>query len=442
MVTCAWIGWTVTSTGANSPTPPVEPLPSNLSVEEAIRWALENNPELASLRQQHGIAAAAVVSARTYPFNPVLESRVQEASGPASAGISNNIPLEHILLWEVEVRGQGKYRRQGAAAGLARADWEIAQQEHLLAIRVLRAFSTLLYRQEKLRLVEETISYNEQLVKRAPKWRDADYLSDGEVIVLQSEVDAARAQLGPGRVALAAARDELRRALGVIETDFTLHGKLEQLPPPADGPALAQAALSRRADLRARQAAVAEAEARLKLAKADRFGNPTVGPAYTYDPTRISEIGVQLNLPLPVLNTHRGEILQRDAERTQAFLELRQTEIQIQQEVRAALARLQAASEGAETYRTRTLPNLQKYLDGVMKLFEAGKVNILSVIDVRRKLLQARDSYLDALLEVHQARADLAAALGEPIVHPEACPPEGTLATPPAVLPPPGEPTP
>ena len=50
------------------------------------------------------------------------------------------------------------------------------------------------------------------------------------------------------------------------------------------------------------------------------------------------------------------------------------------------------------------------------KLFQAGEpgVDVLRVIDVRRKLLQARDGYLDALWAVRQARADLAAAVGEP----------------------------
>jgi outer membrane protein TolC len=41
-------------------------------------------------------------------------------------------------------------------------------------------------------------------------------------------------------------------------------------------------------------------------------------------------------------------------------------------------------------------------------------VDVLRVIDVRRKLLRARDSYLDALWAVSQARADLLAATGEP----------------------------
>jgi hypothetical protein len=36
------------------------------------------------------------------------------------------------------------------------------------------------------------------------------------------------------------------------------------------------------------------------------------------------------------------------------------------------------------------------------------------VLDIRRKLLKARDSYLDALWEASQAQSDLTAAVGGP----------------------------
>src|SRR5713101_1891275 len=61
-----------------------ELFPAKLSLNAAVRWALQNNPELAALRQQHGIAAAAVVIAETYPFNPIWEAKVGAADGAVS----------------------------------------------------------------------------------------------------------------------------------------------------------------------------------------------------------------------------------------------------------------------------------------------------------------------------------------------------------------------
>jgi cobalt-zinc-cadmium efflux system outer membrane protein len=391
-------------------------LPETLTEEAAIVWALERNPELAALRTQRGIAAGAVVVAETYPFNPIWEARVQANSGPASAGITNLVANEHLLLLELELRGQGAYRREGAYAAQSRTDWEIAHQEILLSVRVIRAFEGVLYRQEKLDLLNQTIELDQQTLELVRKLVGQGRLHGPDEILARTELDDVRAQLGPAQANLVAARSELRRALGVVGDQFKIQGKLEAplLTWPEAG--LMPVALDRRADRRARQLSINEAEASLRLERANRFGNPTLGPAFTYDPTRVSEIGAQLNLPIPVLNTHRGQILQREAELERAQLDFRQIEVSIRQDVQSALARLDRANASVYTYRKVVLPQLDDAIKELEKLLNAGdpNVNIIHVVDIRRKQLKARDAYLDALWELRQARADLAAAIGDP----------------------------
>jgi cobalt-zinc-cadmium efflux system outer membrane protein len=366
-----------------------------------------------------------VVIARTYPFNPVWEDRLQQNSGPFSAGITNQVNVEQLLLFEVEVRGQGRYRRQGAAATMSRTEWETAAQEQALAVRVTRAFHNVLYQEERLRLIEATIRLNEDLLSKTQKLFNAGKLRGADLVLAQTELEAARGLLGPGRTTMATARHELRRELGIVAgPELVLEGRLNIPPPVPDSAAVTQDALQRRADLFARRAAVGEAEAAVRLEVANRYGNPVIGPAYVYDPTRVSEAGAQINLPLPVFNTRRGQIQQRQAEQAKAVLELRQTEIQIRQDVEAALNRLTAARAAEETYRTRVLPSLQKGLAGIITLFEQGEpgVDILRIIDMQRKLLSARDSYLTTLWEASQAQADLVAAVGDLAVAGFPCP--------------------
>jgi outer membrane protein TolC len=117
-------------------------------------------------------------------------------------------------------------------------------------------------------------------------------------------------------------------------------------------------------------------------------------------------------------NVHSGEILQRQAERDRAILDVRRNEVLIRQDVQAAVARLRDARAWVNIYKKEILPNLQKSLEGIEKLFTEGDpgVDVVKVLDLRRKLLSARDGYLDAVWEVTQARADLAAALGQPLL--------------------------
>jgi outer membrane protein TolC len=149
---------------------------------------------------------------------------------------------------------------------------------------------------------------------------------------------------------------------------------------------------------------------------------------YELDPTRVNYIGFQITLPLPVCNTHQGEILQRQAERHQVALQVRQLEVQAQQDVQGALTRLADARAWAETYRTKVLPDLHSGLADIEKLFAQAEpgVDVLRVLDIQRKLLKARDGYLDALYELSQARADLALAVGDLSLVLPSCFPVGT----------------
>jgi cobalt-zinc-cadmium efflux system outer membrane protein len=396
-----------------------------LTLEQALRWALENNPTLRTQRQAHNVAAAEMVIARTYPFNPALENRIQDASGPASAGIDNVVPMEEVLVLELEVRGQGKYRREVASAALSRTDWTIAAEEQTLAVQVVRAFDALLYQQEKMRLLERVVQLDQELVADVTRLFNVNILGASDRIVAETELDDARAALSLGRVNVITTQAALRTALGAVTELFTAEGTLAMPPVPLDLATLTEQALQRRPDLKARQSALLEADASLRLTVANRYGNPSLGPVFVYDPTRISSVGAQINVPLPVLNSHRGDILKGQALRAQAELELQQTEITIRQDVEAAVAHLRAAGARTIMYRTQVLPHLEQGLQDVRKLFQANAkgVGLLQVVDVQRKLVTAQAAYLDALYEQSQARAELFAAVGALPVAVETSPP-------------------
>jgi cobalt-zinc-cadmium efflux system outer membrane protein len=407
-----------------------------LSLEEAVRLALERNPELAAFRQQRGIAAAAVVIARQYPFNPIYESKIASNNGPTAAGILNRCLQEYRVVLELEVRGQGTYRRQAAQAGLTRTEWEVAAQEVKLAGLVVLAFQEMLYRREKLRLADERLVLAEQTAQFAARLREAGKLGPADVILARADIADARAARQPALLALTKARAGLRRALGVVgdvpEPDGSLEGPALTLDPQA----LLQTALERRPDLRAKAAAVAEAAAKLRLEVANRFGNPSLGPSYDVDPSSVSSYGAQMIIPIPALNTHRGEIQMKEAERAKAALDLRQTEVLVRQDVQGALARLAAARTWVYTYQSQLLPELRRSLADINKLFAAATpgVDVLRVVSVRRSLVTAQDAYLDALWELDQARADLIAAVGDPaVVLGPAFGPPGAGACPPAL---------
>ncbi len=391
------------------------PLPV-ITLDQAVLQALLHNPQLAALRQQHGIAAAGVVIARTYPFNPVSQSTLLGTSGPPLAGITNHLANQHKITLDVQILGQQRFRKQAAYANLSRVDWEIASQEVAFAVNAVRAFDSFLYREGKLLVTEEFLRLNEEGTRQVEQLVKSGALRPAEAILARAEVNDVRSQIGLARTALIGARRDFYRALGTLHLALAPDGTLDRPFPRCTREQLIDAALSQRPDLLARRAAIAQAEAQLRFEKADRFGNPTVGPVYEYNETRVNFIGVQVGGPIPIFNCKPGEVRQREAELMRARLEARQTEVEILQDVPSALSRLSEAYGWVDTYRREVLPNLTKSLDEMDRLFRLGQpgVDVLRVLDVRRKLLRARDGYLDAQLAYTQALCDVAQAVGDP----------------------------
>jgi outer membrane protein TolC len=234
------------------------------------------------------------------------------------------------------------------------------------------------------------------------------------------------------------ARSELRLQLGTTDDAFAVAGELDRPLPAAPFDALVQCALQLRPDVHARTAAVGEAEAKLRLQVADRFGNPSVGPSYEFNETRASFVGATMSVPIPVFNTRLGEVRQRRADLFRAQADLRAAEVRAAQDVQAAVARFAEARKWADAYPAEVLPNLRRAQQQMEQLFAQAEqgVDVLRVIEVQRNLLRAADAYLDARFEVSQAAADLAAAIGDVAVAISGCLPAAP-PPPPAAEPPP-----
>jgi len=392
------------------------PPPQTLTADETVRFTLEHNPLLQAVREQRGVAQGSVVIARTYPYNPILQSVIAGVSGPRASDITNHTFNATTIRLDVEWRGQGTYRRSAASAVVTRTEWEIAVQEVNIAVTAVRAFNTIIYRRRKLDVLEDTVQYAEDVAALVKKLVEAGRLRPADLILARTELNAARAQLGQGRTALAVARADLRRQLGTTDDSFEVKGELD-LPVPPDGlESFWQAARDQRPDLQARKTAVAEAQARYRLQVADRFGNPSVGPTYELNETNDSFLGISLAVPLPLLNTRQGEILQAKAMLARALADVNQFEVQSSQDVQAALVRLAEARKLADSYTAEVLPHLRQAVKDMNKLLEQNDpgVDIVRVLGVQRNYLRAFDAYLDALFELSQARADLAAAVGDP----------------------------
>src|SRR6185503_20242456 len=127
--------------------------PARLGLARAIITALERNPQLAVARKSEGVSEAALEVSRAYPYNPMLQTDLRPYSRE-EGGETGEFFVEAALLQEIELAGQGRYRRRTGAAELTRAQWEIRAVEVQVIAETGRRFFDALYWRERRELDE------------------------------------------------------------------------------------------------------------------------------------------------------------------------------------------------------------------------------------------------------------------------------------------------
>jgi outer membrane protein, heavy metal efflux system len=405
---------------------PVSPVPLPISsraitIDEALSIALAQNPDLAVNRQGIAIAQAQRVIANTYPFNPTFEAQVQAAD---NSGLAQHIRQSYTVLQEFERGGKGGFRRGQANAAVQRTEWEQRAKELAVAADVYRRFQGVLFAGGKLELTRETGRLNRQLAENARALLQAGKVSGADLVIAEQEALDSRQAEAIGESELRTARLELRTALGIAdELQLEPQGDLHFPPqPPTSLNGLIQGAIAAQPEVFAKAFALQQTNAAVGLAIANQKVNVTFGPAMEVDEAKTYFIGGTLQVPLQIYNKKEGEVLQAEAERAKAAAELEQTRLKVKMAVLAAWQQYEDARRLAATLANDVLPTSDRYLQDAEKLLSAGQIDLLKLVELRRRRLIARQQLLDAQNQMVLRQIDLEALSGrllfpEPVSH-------------------------
>ena len=176
--------------------------------------------------------------------------------------------------------------------------------------------------------------------------------------------------------------------------------------PSTDQATLTQLALNLRPDLQARRAAILEAEAAARLVRANRFGNPSMGPYFAFDPTAITYVGARMSSPVGSAEHEkrrnspgRDRIVPRP-KRSAADRVASQPGC-----VRGPEPPGQRRPLGRSAYAQEVLPDLSQTKQSLENMFARGEggVDLARYLQVQRAFLKATENFLDARYEVSQA---------------------------------------
>ena len=388
-------GWVEPSFGASEERAP------GLTLDGAVQLALERNVDVLGSRFGLDRAEANRLLAAAYP-NPEYRFNQEGLSGGFEREV-NNIRYHRI---EQTIEGFGKRRNRKAAAdaGIEEARAEFQDTVRLLVFELKKAFYEVLLAQANRETATTDLQRLRQVVAITESRVQQGDIPEADLIRTQVEALRFEDEVASADLALVAAKTRLALLAGLEGPvdEIVIIGSLEQDPDGATpGEAdlgldhLIELAKVRRPDLAAAQASRRRADSEVKLNRALRYPNLTVGLQSeqmegVQGTDDLSTFGVGLGFPLPIWDRNRGGIALAQADLRHAEALAQQRERAIRAELESALDQFRLSAERVEAVRTRLLPRSEESRTIAEALYEEGATSLLQLLDAQRVFNEAR----------------------------------------------------
>jgi outer membrane protein, heavy metal efflux system len=377
---------------------------SSLSLDAAVRAALQHGPEVqAALARVRG-ALAEAKQARLLP-NPVLSVVLRFPEGGGKAQIETGLSAELLALLQMPGRinaADNRLRASAAEALLAAIDLVSEVQERYAAVQAADAELAVL--RERQRLIGRLLDLAESRLAVGESGRLDVITLDAERVSLEVEITEAGSKRREERLALARL---LGRPSGQAEWELT---PWSAVPPVTLSEASwVRTALEHRPEIQAHRWELAALGDEVALARFAVFDGADVGVEAERDEEDWA-VGPAVSAPLPLLDWGQQRRAMAHAQRVEARHRLTRTRRQVVEEVRRAVELLTGSQAALRQVQDQLLPLSNQRVEQAEAAYQHGSADVTTVLlaeqnaqEARSKLIELQHKASSALYRLHRA---------------------------------------
>lgn len=386
-----------------------------LTLPNALRYALLNNPELAAFGWQLRTADARILQASLFP-NPALGIEAENIGG---SGMYSGLSVaEYTVMISQPILTGGEIDKRTRVAKLERhlAGWDYEAKRLELFTHVAQRFVDVLAAQRKLGVAQQTYDLAQQVYQTVASQVQAGAVSPIEQTRATAQRALSRVDLQRAEHALEAARTALAEVLGLPMPSFAkVTGELSPpLPPPSldvltgflpQNPALARwdTILDKR-------------QAEVELAEAEGLPDLTPGVGVRrFQGTNDTAVIVSLSVPLPLFDRNQGNVQAAEAEVNRAQRQRQAASLRLYSRLGQRYQQLLAAQQAATGLAQQALPAARSAYAAVRTAYQRGERGFLDVLIAQRTLFEIQTRHVDALAEYHRTVAAIERLIGQPL---------------------------
>ncbi len=380
-----------------------------LTLDAAIRLALENNPGIRVLAADIAAGRGEVTTAKTWQNPEVsIAPGFKSVRDPSDTMFHGDFGLEQTFEWP----GKRALRRAVAEKNVAVRQLALAGFRSQLAIQVRRAYYTLLATRGVVELREQRLALSKSFVDAAKKKIEGGFAPEFEATKAEVEVVAAQRVLRDAQARHDAARVILNTLMGRKPTEpLAVTGALGDGVALPNQSALLEQALAQNPSVKVQEAEAERTGLSLQSIRKSRLPDFKVGPNLEY--TRDEQtVGFGVSLPLPFWDKKKGEIATATATQEKALAELEKLRREILRDVTTASQNLTAAKDSLTFYTPALRDKLKTALDAAAQNYAEGRMPLLLYLESQRTYFDTQADYFETLQKLFEAQAELESAAG------------------------------
>jgi cobalt-zinc-cadmium efflux system outer membrane protein len=391
---------------AQQPAPQTAATPPGrrLTLAAAFDLATKQNLDLAAARLRRAVMQAGLRIAGQIP-NPFV-----------TFGASRDTPHQSLVFDQpIEIGGQRGKRIEMARQEAALTDLEITALERVIRRQVRQSFFGLVAARSLTAQRADALALAKRLQEIAQARFDAGDVPQLEVFQAELEVARADAELTVQQQQEKVALSRLNALLNEpAETQWETLGSLEDAP----GAQALVELVSRAAQTNTELAHLAQEmkieQSRRALLQAERIPNLTVEFGSDFNAPGDFRAGPRggVSMELPLFSRNQGALAQSAAALRALEGESLATRRSVAGRVEAAYYEWNARQTQVDVYRKSLVPTVRRLEGLAEESYRAGKANLLTVLDSQRNVQQVQREYLDSLLALQVAFAELEETVG------------------------------
>jgi len=410
------------SAASPSPAPEQDTVASKalrLSVNDALGLFVSQNLDVLIAKYGIEYAKGQEVTARLFP-NPLLSVGTL-SSYTQGHTLSNSGQLFTQVSQLFELAGKRGYRIESAGFGTQSAEAAFEDAVRQLGFTVKDTYYRTQLAQRRLVLAEENRERFSRILDINTIRFKKGYIAEVDLIRIRLQMVDFQSQVIQSLQEAESAKGELRQLLRLSPKtvlELTTELGFRRIDP--DIEKLRVAALAVRPDIRAKRYTFSQRESDLKLAKAYRIPDVTIGAGYAVQgargPDNPGQVALNAGIPLPLFNRNQGGIHQAEVSLQSAEADLDKTVNRVENEVEVAYRNLLQSRRLVEAYFGEVLEDARSTFSIVERAYERGGATILDLLDAARTSRTIQQNYIEALFNYQHHLFQLESAVGQEIM--------------------------